>query len=510
MSSTRYSKNPDEFNQERYASGFERGLLANLVAKRARLLDSPADQEIVWFLQFLSWQEGGLERVAQEILKSYGNRIGTASMLTFGREPDQVYTAEQVRLIREECGRKCDFPVQGDDRRDLIDLEFIAGYRSLPPVETWPEGYSARVFIKLCERAVGVLTPDLARLCLEPKRGISAPWYFARLIEILRDYRDKWIQRRRAGIVTTAIGGRVQESLEYARDAKGLVLVKGFARTGKSFAAQAWCDSNPGVARFVEVPPGSSDIEFFRAIGAALGVSVNLNLKAHQIRERVEDVLWTGQIALVMDEGHRCWPEGSYRDALPFRVTWMMQAANKNVPVVIITTEQFFKNQARVVKKTGWADAQLIGRILHTEALPDSLSDEDLQGVATSMLPKVGAKGIDLLIEYAKSSGRYLGGLCAAVKRAQFIARRNQRPDVRAGDIARALKESLLPSDKALAAEMASLTDTRRGRSGRRMTPNRSDLMPLETPLKGPIRGGDLAGETPAADRTLEAEAVEA
>ena len=62
MSSTRRAKEGSPFRQERYCSSpeFERGLMAHLVAKRCDCLASSGDEELIFFLQFLSHQEGGL------------------------------------------------------------------------------------------------------------------------------------------------------------------------------------------------------------------------------------------------------------------------------------------------------------------------------------------------------------------------------------------------------------------------------------------------------------------
>ncbi len=58
------SKDNTVFHQARYASSqeFERGLIANLVAKRAALLDAKEDRELIWFVQYLSLLTPGWRR----------------------------------------------------------------------------------------------------------------------------------------------------------------------------------------------------------------------------------------------------------------------------------------------------------------------------------------------------------------------------------------------------------------------------------------------------------------
>jgi hypothetical protein len=56
MSNTRTATPGSPFRPERFASSFERGLLANLVAKRVAVLPAgAAARGLIWFLQWLSW-----------------------------------------------------------------------------------------------------------------------------------------------------------------------------------------------------------------------------------------------------------------------------------------------------------------------------------------------------------------------------------------------------------------------------------------------------------------------
>ncbi|MEI6196446.1 MAG: hypothetical protein WCS42_19170, partial [Verrucomicrobiota bacterium] len=79
MSSTRRTTDPTAFHQQRFASSqeFERGLMANLVAKRCALIDSPAERELIWFLQYLSHQPGGMKQVAADLAAQFPQCIAT-------------------------------------------------------------------------------------------------------------------------------------------------------------------------------------------------------------------------------------------------------------------------------------------------------------------------------------------------------------------------------------------------------------------------------------------------
>lgn len=260
------------------------------------------------------------------------------------------------------------------------------------------------------------------------------------------------IAQETKGVVTTEIGRIVAEVCEYSVDQRIMSLVDGLARTGKTFQAKVWCAQNPGRARYVQVPSSNDEVGFYRAVARAIGVSINLNSKAHHLRDRVEDVLQSGQLAVVLDEAHFLWPTSNFRGALPRRISWICTAlVNHAVPIILITTPQFFLSRAGTVEKSHYNCDQFDGRLSHYEQLPDKLSQADLAGVARALLPEGSDATINGLVSYAQSSAKYLAGISAVITRARFLARRDGRATVQAGDVRRAMKEGVLPSDEALA-----------------------------------------------------------
>ncbi len=116
--STRKAKDDSVFHQSRYASSteYERGLIANLVAKRCALLDDKADRELVWFIQHLSHQDGGLAAVAADLVKKFPLRLGTQKMVEIGNRKSQNYNAAEVNEIRRQIPRELrrNFPLRGE------------------------------------------------------------------------------------------------------------------------------------------------------------------------------------------------------------------------------------------------------------------------------------------------------------------------------------------------------------------------------------------------------------
>jgi len=489
MSSTRHATG-GPLRQERFASSqeFERGLMANLVAKRCSLLECAENRELVWFLQLLSHEEGGLKNVARELCERFPDRLATPAMRQIGMKPGQKYNASQVQKVRAEIpGAEFDFPLKGemdvagavnvpDGPRDSVDnwagdwkkerAERLAALESA--ADKHPSKYPAEVFAQRCQRAaVAELERHLGELCLDPDRVLTdgEPWYFPTLISTLRAYQAAWIAARRPAAVTS-IGREVAEALDYALESGRLVLIDGPSRIGKTFAAKAWCEQAPGRARYVQVPSNNDEIGFYRAIARSLGVSINLNSKAQELRQRIEDTVRDGHLAIVFDEAHYLWPQSLYRHALPGRINWVMTAlVNQGGPVALVTTPQFLRSQKQVEARTGWTSEQFIGRIGHYQKLSESLTADDLKAVARAFIPYADARSIEALVSYAQMSAKYLAGIEAVAVRAQFIMRRAGRQKVEFKDVMRAIDESVIPSDSAFAAAMNSVGKPARKRA---------------------------------------------
>ena len=357
--------------------------VAGLAAKRCSLLEQPADRELIWFIQHLSHQPGGLLAVTRAIM------------------------------------------AQG------------------------PDG-------KVQERA-----DYLRELCLNPATSFEVgPNGFPDVINALRKYRTRLITAKRDSVFIAELGRKVFEVLDYTAYCRGLTLIQGDARLGKTHAGRTWCELHPGKARFVEVPTGNDEATFFRDLARGLGLGNFLNYKTVQIRERVESILRTGDLMLVLDEAQRLWPQTNIREGYPKRIAWVMTMANAGVPIGMISTPQFFVIQ-RVIEKNGWNSSQLIGRLSLYESLPQDLSLDDLMGVARAVLPEANPAVLRALAVYARSSARYLAAIDAIAKRARYIAMQTRRSVTTAEDVRKAMQESVIPADTKLFQALE------RGRSGK-------------------------------------------
>lgn len=490
MSSTRRAAENTPLRQERFLSSpeFEDSLKAYPVAKRCTLLKDRRDRELIWWLQWKSQEPQGLADMVDSITAEHPEAFATPTMHKLGLKPSQQYSREQMLQIREEIFRgkrrltagfsrpyslaqvieEGLFPLRGEKTSREASEEFFEHIE--PP--THPESYSAAELHSYCSRKAGGdnLLNYLVRACIDPAASLSdsEPWFFSGLRSLLLDRMDSEAKELRGHIVVTAIGRKVHRCLDMALKTRSLVVVNGVARIGKSHSARTWCEQRPGVARYVEVPSSNDDIGFLRAVARGIGLGNFLKYKATEIRERVEAVLITGQLLLVLDEAHKLWPQMNYRYGHPTRINWLMSLVNKGVPICALTTPQFFTHLQHVEQHSGWASEQLTGRITHHEQLPAELADADLEAVARNVLPEAGDIDIAALVAYARSSAKYLAAIDSIAKCARYFAEEDGRTEVRRGDIQRAMRDGAIPSDKSLAKALQAAAPKRRKPPGAR------------------------------------------
>jgi hypothetical protein len=442
--STRTAADSSVFHQCKFASSiaFVHGLAANLVALRCGPLTDRDQRELIWFVQYLSHRPGGVAAVVSDLLARYSERIGTPSMLTIGKASGD-YSAKEVQRIRNELPARLRdmFQLKGEISPDVealagsFDLEwerkqFLTPYKEM--AAQYPATHPVTAFCELCQRAAakglddhGIAGPNLEReimeFCLNPEWQISkgGPWYFPRLVETMREYHQNW-KAEKSQWVKTSVGKVVCDTLEYTASANTISLLSGRLQLGQSFAARAWCEQNSARARYVEVPATNDDASFLKAIARGIGLGNLTNYKNQQIRERVESVLRSGDLLLVLDGAEKLWPQKNLREAFPGRLAWLLEQVTPHAPVCLISGPQFFM-QRRACEKTAWDTPELRQLIPFYQDLPGELSLDDIMAVARVILP---AASDALLLTVAASAmgGRYLAAVKAVAKRAQFNA----------------------------------------------------------------------------------------
>jgi len=478
MSSTRYATD-GALHQERYCStDFERGLLANIVAKRCERITEAADRDLIWFIQGRS-HGAGLDKLAAELLRRFPDRVDAGPT---GDPSEAAWLARRHRLAEQAARANY--------------LSAIESGSPLPPAHaaaTDEEAPRISSAAKDGPKMVEALVDEITRLCVDPAYDLQAcgPWCFKTLVPCLREYMVAWTKERQHEVVATRITNQIFEQLDYCWQSGSMVVIEGPSlKVGKSFGAQAWGNAHPGRSRSVEVPSTNDDIGFFRALARSNGSASALSMKGVQLRERVELALRSSKLMLVLDDAHYLWPQSNRRGALPNRLNWLLSALVKHgVPVALITTPQFTSDQQIVERKTGWTSAQFLGEIGAYHRLPGVLSIDELSAIAAHCLPAGDRKSIALLANYALGSGRFLGAIQAAVKRATVLA---QGAAVTFAHIEQAITQYVVPSSPGLS---AGRPDPSCKPDSRRTAPAPQDGRTVAAaPLSLPARGVQPAG----------------
>jgi hypothetical protein len=371
------------FRQDAFASSpdFERGLLGNLVAARCQRLTDREEIALLWWLQRVSWREGGLIAMATDLAAKY---------------------RKQISAFRSSPGE--------------MDGEMVAA-------------------AELDETDAGSLSEFLARAAVDPaapslrdNRAVinGGLIEFVGLWEALLATRQAEIDAARIAIVETDILARVFEALDFTRESRSFVLIEGREGLGKSESARNWCERHPGQAIYVSLQSGTDEMTLFRCIAQAVGTACAVMRKAGEIKANVEKALQPGQLTLVLDEAHFLWPQSARAErSAPKRVDWLRTALiDRHVPVALISTPQYFANQCDRFSRGGWNATQIGRRLAHTERLPEKLSFADMQAVIKLHFPQIPkAQASDIAILATGSLG-FVGAIAHLRKRLDFLVSR--------------------------------------------------------------------------------------
>jgi hypothetical protein len=267
MSSTRRVADGERRRQNGWASAPEfdvlRPINGTAVTHKAALQFPGQRRELIYALQALSLREGGLKRIADEVIEMFSDRIGTPAMIALACKPGKRLTPEQrIRIDRELSANRYNF------------------YEETPSRE-WLEKHTSDYFYKICvERArMGATLPGqpfhspdrdiislhqfIEELCVNPHMEVAMPDncdseygstvsetespahqrkaelpYFDNILGTLVEYVRRMEQRASADYVETSIGKIIFEALDYAMETRKPVLIEGKSGFGKSTAVR--------------------------------------------------------------------------------------------------------------------------------------------------------------------------------------------------------------------------------------------------------------------------------
>ena len=491
----------------------------------AEVQADPRLPELLWFVQYMSLQPGGLAKFAADLFEKMPERFGTVTMRnTTGRE----YTLEEKVAIWNEIPPKhqprIKFCTGFEGVENLLDgatAKDLAEYEpsELRKVKSVLKDYDTAKFRAICHEAVIEEMPKfLQAICSQPEKPFSPQSFQAGgngWEDLGKDYRETWyadvweclnefMQRRattiQARIAMTEVAAKTFDALDYALEAKAMVRIEGDSRFGKTEAVKAWCDMRPGVARHMSVPCSNSVGDLIHRVAEALGMDVSYGSRPQGLRQRIEYVLKYSGLFIILDEAHFLIPQSYALGTAPARLNWVRtEIVDRGLPVAMVVTPQsFLPALTRFAKRTGYTMEQFFGRNFRTVLLPDALSEGDMVAVAKIHAPEFDEDYLPLIADLAAVSENYLQAVEAIIKLARHLARREKDKRVGLADIEAAASEVIPHRTKHSQGEDAQPDRPRIN----------APLKPVKRAVKGRAEAGitdfqpcSLRGQSPAPER---------
>jgi hypothetical protein len=429
----------------------------------AQLIANPRLAELLWFLQYMSMQAGGLVKFCADLVEQLPERFGTKTMRTAKR---LEYTLEEKRGIYGEFPHRYNpVPMSDPDQESWEDV-FLAARADYAPADEEDRACQRREFEKYLKSwtaaemrkivltaAAEILPRYLEDLCTQRDKGFTEPlgpkylespyWFMDDPVAAVFEMMDRRVKEVSKRLAMTAVAKQVFDALDYALQEKAMVRIEGDSRFGKSESVKAWAAMRPGLARVVTVPSSNSVAGLLRRVSEALGIPFTYGTQAQVLRERIEYVLRQSSMFLILDESAFLIPQSYTATTAPGRLNWVRtEIVDRGLPLALVHTPQtFLPATDKFVKKTGFAMQQFFGRIYRAVQLPSELERADLIAVARIHFPEMGDDYLEVVGDLAELSENYLQTVEAVAKLARFIARREGHRRVTISDIEAAAGE---------------------------------------------------------------------
>jgi hypothetical protein len=434
----------------------------------AEVQADPKLPELLWFVQYMSLQPGGLGKFSTDLVELMPESFGTVTMRGL---PDRDFSLEEKAAIWNEIPPKhqphIKFCTGLEGVENLLDgatAKDLAGYEpcELRKVKTVLKDYDMAKFRAVCHKAVIEELPKfLHAICSHPEKPFSPQSFQVGgngWEDRGKDYRETWyadvweclnefMQRRattiQARIAMTEVAAKTFDALDYALEAKAMVRIEGDSRFGKTEAVKAWCDMRPGRARHLSTPCSNSVGDLIHRVAEALGMDVSYGSRPQGLRQRIEYVLKHSGLFIILDEAHFLIPQSYALTTAPARLNWVRtEIVDRGLPVAMVVTPQaFLPALTRFAKRTGYTMEQFFGRNFRTVLLPDALSEADMVAVAKIHAPEFEEDYLPLIADLAAVSENYLQAVEAIIKLARHLARREKHKRVGLADIEAAASE---------------------------------------------------------------------
>lgn len=500
-----------------------RGVSGVAVSARAAVLLPAAKRNLIWFIQGLSLAEGGLKRVARELVEMFPDRLGTPAMHKAGIKPDKTYPGEIVASVGFDLDLSYaihfDEPTKPRRGSELIQRCRAAAlcHREKSAQRSWREIPSLEEFlIDLCiNPRIHFVAPgeqvdvsDIeSEMAIEENPELSkhdfkiaSLIYFRDIIGALFEYQARHAARAKGNFQLTAIGKKIWETLDYALASRGMVVLDGLEGRGKTEAVKAWCELHLGTARFVSLKGITNKTTAFREIAKALGIASSYTRTTPEMQARIEDVLKRSKLMLVVDEAHFVFNQSRRMYSRPELVDWIDTAVcNRGVPIALVTTPQFIVCMTRCADQVEWNYRQFRRRVKRWVELPKTNTEDDIKAVVRTVFKNADAQMVSLIVGYALLSKRDLSAVGDVADEVRAMLGSDDLSKATLRQVHRAIHEYLLLSDKTFLEGMAAARSlVKRGRKPASAPISVSECDLVESAADCQTGAGEETTEAPA------------
>lgn len=475
-------------SQERYMSSSEfaelHGISGTAIAKRCALLASPGKRELLWFIQGMSLAQGGLKKLARELLSMFPERVDASGIaLLHALDGDDRSAAESLADYHSVALGRHTGQRYGDERLSIE--EFLIDLCINPRVTIRQKVGD----VEVSEFEVHLAMDEFPELGKYDFHDAKLD-YFKDIVGALVEYKRRYEERVKAEFCLTAIGREVWKQLDAALKTKTMIVIEGLEGRGKTEAVRAWCNCHLGLARFVSLDGTSTKTAQFREIAGALGIGHGNYRKALEMQSEVKEVLQTSRLMVVIDEAHFFFNQSLRLSSRPEMLDWIDTAlCNPPLPVALVTTPQFMVCMERAAGQVGWNYRQFKRRCKRFVPLPPKNTPEDVEAVARKLLPGADKATIKQIMAYEALSKRDLSAVGDVVREAKLLAEEDGASRVTFEHVKRAIYEVLIVSDVPWA-EMEKRLQHQK--LGRRATPQAPALEPEASQEPAETRGRDI------------------
>jgi hypothetical protein len=397
--------------------------------------------EMLWYLQAMSLQPGGLYKFTEDMVTANPGQVGTKTMRA---AKSRNYTAAQKLEISRELKSEHQPCVEGEKSLSGFD-HMIMSREEVERLESQNDTARSKVLrdwnaedfeMRCSSGALETIPQFLFEVCTDTKIDFSKgesldqkerawKWCFGDVVEAVFEMMDRTASEAKKQIAMTEVSKRVFQEMDYALQEKVMVRIEGESGFGKTESLDAWCNMRPGAARLVRVPASNSMKDFMIAIGKALGIECSFGMSTTGLREKIDYVLEHSGLTIVFDECAFLIPRSYVHTSSPARLEWVRdKIIDRGLPVVLASTPTKWKSDvARFQKKTNYTLEEFFRRNFLTVVLPKALSESDMIEAARIHFPQLDPNQLGFIASQARLSTNYLAAVDSISRRVRYLAK---------------------------------------------------------------------------------------